>query len=203
MTKVFRLYDYQTEIMRRLTEAWLKDRSVMVQMPTGTGKTVVLAALVSEECAVKGVVGAECAEGPERVWRDGASVFIVAHRRELVTQIEETVSRFGIGREDGRVRVMSIQWLTRHAGELTDKPRLVIIDEAHHAVADTYRMLWDIFPDARFLGLTATPCRMNRRGFADLFDTLITSWSIAEFIGKGYLSAFDYISIRPGARSRN
>lgn len=202
MTKVFRLYDYQTEIMRRLTEAWLKDRSVMVQMPTGTGKTVVLAALVSEECAVKGVVGAECTDGLEHIRPEGASVFIVAHRRELVTQIEETVSRFGIGREDGRVSVMSIQWLTRHAGELTDRPRLVIIDEAHHAVADTYRMLWDIFPDARFLGLTATPCRMNRRGFADLFDTLITSWSIAEFIGKGYLSAFDYVSIRPGSEEQ-
>mgnify|MGYP006929004120 CR=1 FL=1 len=44
--------------------------------------------------------------------------------------------------------------------------------------------------------MTATPCRLNRKGFTDLFDTLITSWSIAEFIGKGWLSSFDYVSIR-------
>ena len=46
------------------------------------------------------------------------------------------------------------------------------------------------------MGMTATPCRLNRKGFTDLFDTLITSWSIAEFIGKGWLSSFDYVSIR-------
>lgn len=71
-----------------------------------------------------------------------------------------------------------------------------MIDEAHHALADTYRELWRRYPEAKKLGMTATPCRMNRRGFTDLFDTLITSDSIADFIRKGWLSAFDYVSIR-------
>lgn len=153
----------------------------MLQMPTGTGKTHVLAAVVSEEC---------------RIENEDSSVWIVAHRRELVAQIEETVARFGIKTDGGCVRVMSIQWLALHVGDMAERPRLVIIDEAHHAQAKTYRQLWDECPEARFLGLTATPCRMNRSGFTDLFDVLITSWSIDEFIEKGQLSAFDYVSIR-------
>ncbi len=106
--------------------------------------------------------------------------------------------------EDGRVRVMSIQWLTRHWDDLRaeDSPGLVVIDEAHHAVAETYREMWTRWPGAKFLGLTATPCRMSRRGFTDLFEVLICSWSIAEFIGRGYLSAFDYVTIRQGSETQ-
>ena len=73
----------------------------------------------------------------------------------------------------------------------------MVIDEAHHALAKTYRILWEKWPEAKFLGLTATPCRMNRAGFTDLFDCLLSSWSIAEFIERGVLSVFDYVSIRP------
>ena len=101
-------------------------------------------------------------------------VWIVAHRRELVEQIEETVSRYGMGREDGSVRVMSIQWLSRNRKIVNGQPDLIVIDEAHHALAETYRELWKSYPEARKLGMTATPCRLNRKGFTDLFDTLIT-----------------------------
>lgn len=79
---------------------------------------------------------------------------------------------------------------------------MVIIDEAHHAQARTYRMLWSKFPEAKFLGLTATPCRMGRTGFTDLFDSLVCSWSVAEFIRKGWLSSFDYVSIRANSREQ-
>lgn len=50
--------------------------------------------------------------------------------------------------------------------------------------------------------VTATPCRLNRRGFTELFEVLVTSWSIAEFIEKGVLSVFDYVSIRPGSEEQ-
>ena len=132
----------------------------------------------------------------------GSRVWIVAHRRELVEQIEETVSRYGMGREDGSVRVMSIQWLSRNRKIVNGQPDLIVIDEAHHALAETYRELWKSYPEARKLGMTATPCRLNRKGFTDLFDTLITSWSIAEFIGRGWLSSFDYVSIRANSREQ-
>ncbi|MDE6354516.1 MAG: DEAD/DEAH box helicase [Prevotella sp.] len=177
------LHDYQNDIKSRLAEAWREHRSVMVQMPTGTGKTHVLAAVVRDFLADV----------------DDGVVWIVAHRRELVAQTEETIARYGIAESNVRVRVLSIQWLSRHwtGMEAGERPSLVIVDEAHHAQARTYRMLWDRLPGARFLGLTATPCRMNRSGFTDLFDVLLTSWSISEFIRKGRLSLFDYVSIRP------
>ena len=179
------LRDYQQEMKLRLFKEWELHRSVMVQMPTGTGKTHLLAAIVREFLRGSG----------SRVW-------IVAHRRELVEQIEETVSRHGMSKEDGRVRVMSIQWLSRNRKSMDEEPDLIVIDEAHHALAETYRILWENYPEARKLGMTATPCRLNGKGFTDLFDALITSWSIAEFIGKGWLSAFDYVSIRADSREQ-
>ena len=179
------LRDYQQEMKLRLFEEWEFHRNVMVQMPTGTGKTHLLAAIVREFLRGSG----------SRVW-------IVAHRRELVDQIEETVSRHGMSKEDGRVRVMSIQWLSRNRKDMYEEPDLIVIDEAHHALAETYRILWEKYPEARKLGMTATPCRLNGKGFMDLFDSLITSWTVAEFIGKGWLSSFDYVSIRANSKEQ-
>ena len=179
------LRDYQQEMKLHLFEEWEFHRNVMVQMPTGTGKTHLLAAIVREFLRGSG----------SRVW-------IVAHRRELVDQIEETVSRHGMSKEDGRVRVMSIQWLSRNRKSMDEEPDLIVIDEAHHALAETYRILWENYPEARKLGMTATPCRLNGKGFTDLFDSLITSWTVAEFIGKGWLSSFDYVSIRANSREQ-
>lgn len=104
--------------------------------------------------------------------------------------------------ESGTVKVLSIQWLSRNWKNMEESPGLIVIDEAHHALAETYKELWKRYPEARKLGMTATPCRLNGKGFTDLFDTLITSWSIAEFIGKGWLSAFDYVSIRANSREQ-
>ena len=182
MSGIIRLHDYQIDIIRRLHEEWRSSRSVMLQMPTGTGKTHVLAAVVKEFL-----------DG------GGGCVWIVAHRRELVAQVRDTAARFGMDGADGRVRVMSVQWLARHRDDTGEEPGLVVIDEAHHALAETYRTLWDRCPGARFLGLTATPCRMGHEGFTGLFDALVRSWTVAEFIEKGWLSAFDYVSIRAGS----
>ena len=88
------LRDYQQEMLRRLTKAWRKHRSVMAQMPTGTGKTVLMAETI-RQCRTSG----------------GARVLVVAHRRELIGQIRETLAAFGIA--DEAVRVESIQKLAR------------------------------------------------------------------------------------------
>ncbi|WP_285815462.1 DEAD/DEAH box helicase, partial [Phocaeicola sartorii] len=166
------LRDYQQEMKLRLFEEWGYHRNVMVQMPTGTGKTHLLTAIVGEF-----------------LHGSNTPVWIVAHRRELVEQIEETVARYGMRKEDGRVRVLSIQWLSRNGKVMDEEPGLIVIDEAHHALAETYRELWKRYPEARKLGMTATPCRLNGRGFTDLFDSLVTSWTVEEFIGKGWLSS--------------
>ena len=156
-------------------------------LPTGTGKTHLLAAVIYD-------------------WlkeTEHKSVWIVAHRRELVEQIEETVARYGIPKGDERVKVMSIQWLSRHWEDVKDeRPSLIVIDEAHHALAETYKELWLRYPNAKKLGMTATPCRLNRKGFTDLFEVLITSDSIADFIKEGWLSPFDYVSIRPDSEDQ-
>jgi superfamily II DNA or RNA helicase len=180
-----KLFDYQEEMVGRIGRAFGKLQSVMVQMPTGTGKTYLLAAVVkSEERRVK-----------------NPCVWVVAHRRELVVQIEETLARFDLPTstddDTAFIKVMSIQWLTLHYREMREVPSLIVIDEAHHAVAKTYAEVMRAFPKAKKLGLTATPYRLKGEGFADLFDTLLTSWSMERFIAKGRLSLYDYYSIKP------
>ena len=147
------LRDYQKYIQTHVLEAWKSHKSIMLQMPTGTGKTHLLASIIYDSLKEN---GKRC-------------VWIVAHRRELVEQIEETMERYGIPsipKEDGRVRAMSIQWLSRHFTDLHETPNLIVIDEAHHAQAKTYKELWLRHPEAKKLGLTATPCRLDRRGFS-------------------------------------
>lgn len=179
------LRKYQHIIKDLIVSKWAQHQSIMVQMPTGTGKTHLLASVIYDYLKEK-----RC-------------VWVVAHRRELVEQIEETVARYGIRKGDGLVKVMSIQWLSRHWNDVRDEsPDLIVIDEAHHALADTYKELWLDYPEAKKLGMTATPCRLNRKGFTDLFDVMIMADSIADFIRQGWLSAFDYVSIRQNSEDQ-
>ncbi|WP_436286294.1 DEAD/DEAH box helicase family protein [Segatella copri] len=267
----------------RIEKALRLHRSVMAQMPTGTGKTVLLASVV------------------ESFLREhsNCNVWIVAHRRELVSQIKDTLNKFllnfsfskitpslftikegstshpdpltlrgeggnrptrcseplrskvggpskvspdcagwdrldaaclrpadgltatclrpadGLGDRLGMsgaskvlpdclsagafnvpIKAVSIQWLSKHYDEIEEEPGMIVIDEAHHALAKTYKEMWERFPNAKFLGLTATPCRLNGKGFTDLFDVLVQSWSVPEFISKGRLATYDFVSIK-------
>ena len=94
------------------------------------------------------------------------------------------------------IKAVSIQWLSKHYDEIEEEPGMIVIDEAHHALAKTYKEMWERFPNAKFLGLTATPCRLNGKGFSDLFDVLVQSWSVPEFISKGRLATYDFVSIK-------
>ncbi|MEH2791524.1 DEAD/DEAH box helicase family protein [Segatella copri] len=244
----------------RIEKALRLHRSVMAQMPTGTGKTVLLASVV------------------ESFLREhsNCNVWIVAHRRELVSQIKDTLNKFLLNfsfskitpslftikegstshpdpltlRGEGGnrptrcseplrskvggpskvspdcagwdrlgatclrpadglaatsvnptsdmmpIKAVSIQWLSKHYDEIEEEPGMIVIDEAHHALAKTYKEMWERFPKAKFLGLTATPCRLNGKGFTDLFDILVQSWSVPEFISKGRLATYDFVSIK-------
>ena len=184
--KEIKLFDYQEDMKERIEKALRLHRSVMAQMPTGTGKTYLLTA----------VIDSFVSNNPkEKVW-------IVAHRRELVSQIDETVRKFHSYSASNTssllssVKAMSIQWLMRHYDEIEEEPGMIVIDEAHHALAKTYKEMWERFPKATFLGLTATPCRLNGKGFTDLFDVLVQSWSVPEFISKGRLATYDFVSIK-------
>ena len=268
--KEIKLFDYQEDMKERIEKALRLHRSVMAQMPTGTGKTVLLASVV------------------ESFLREhsNCNVWIVAHRRELVSQIRETIQRVfskitpslftikegnfskthpssltlkggstshpdpltlrgeggnrptrcseplrskvggpskvspdcagwdrlgerggdGLGATSASsvnptsdmipIKAVSIQWLSKHYDEIEEEPGMIVIDEAHHALAKTYKEMWERFPKAKFLGLTATPCRLNGKGFTDLFDVLVQSWSVPEFISKGRLATYDFVSIK-------
>ena len=257
--KEIKLFDYQEDMKERIEKALRLHRSVMAQMPTGTGKTVLLASVV------------------ESFLREhsNCNVWIVAHRRELVSQIRETIERVfskthpssltlkggstafpkplspqgtgdvtapprrseplrskvggpskvspacagwdrlaatclrsadGFGATSASsvnptsdmmpIKAVSIQWLSKHYDEIEEEPGMIVIDEAHHALAKTYKEMWERFPNAKFLGLTATPCRLNGKGFTDLFDVLVQSWSVPEFISKGRLATYDFVSIK-------
>ena len=284
--KNIKLFDYQEDMKERIEKALRLHRSVMAQMPTGTGKTVLLASVV------------------ESFLREhsNCNVWIVAHRRELVSQIKDTLNKFllnfsfskitpslftikegstshpdpltlrgeggnrptrcseplrskvggpskvspdcagwdrlgaaclratdgltatclrpteGLGDRLGErggdglgatsassvnpnsdmmpIKAVSIQWLSKHYDEIEEEPGMIVIDEAHHALAKTYKEMWERFPNAKFLGLTATPCRLNGKGFTDLFDVLVQSWSVPEFISKGRLATYDFVSIK-------
>ena len=281
--KEIKLFDYQEDMKERIEKALRLHRSVMAQMPTGTGKTVLLASVV------------------ESFLREhsNCNVWIVAHRRELVSQIKDTLNKFllnfsfskitpslftikegstshpdpltlrgeggnrptrcseplrskvggpskvspdcagwdrldatclrpadglaatclrpaeGLGDRLGMsgaskvspdclsasafnvpIKAVSIQWLAKHYDEIEEEPGMIVIDEAHHALAKTYKEMWERFPNSKFLGLTATPCRLNGKGFTDLFDVLVQSWSVPEFISKGRLATYDFVSIK-------
>ena len=283
--KEIKLFDYQEDMKERIEKALRLHRSVMAQMPTGTGKTVLLASVVESFLREQ----------------SNCNVWIVAHRRELVSQIRETIQRVfsktpsllykdfsnhpvnsskitpslftikegstshpdpltlrgeggnrptrcseplrskvggpskvspdcagwdrlgatclrpaeGLGDHLGMsgaskvspdclsasafnvpIKAVSIQWLSKHYDEIEEEPGMIVIDEAHHALAKTYKEMWDRFPNAKFLGLTATPCRLNGKGFTDLFDVLVQSWSVPEFISKGRLATYDFVSIK-------
>ena len=184
--KEIKLFDYQEDMKERIEKALRLHRSVMAQMPTGTGKTYLLTAVIDSFVSNNPM---------EKVW-------IVAHRRELVSQIDETVRKFHSYSTSNTssllssVKAMSIQWLMRHYDEIEEEPGMIVIDEAHHALAKTYKEMWERFPNAKFLGLTATPCRLNGKGFTDLFDVLVQSWDVPEFISKGRLATYDFVSIK-------
>ena len=184
--KEIKLFDYQEDMKERIEKALRLHRSVMAQMPTGTGKTYLLTA----------VIDSFVSNNPkEKVW-------IVAHRRELVSQIDETVRKFHSYSASNTssllssVKAVSIQWLSKNYDKIEEEPGMIVIDEAHHALAKTYKEMWERFPKAKFLGLTATPCRLNGKGFTDLFDVLVQSWAVPEFISKGRLATYDFVSIK-------
>lgn len=192
------LREHQVKAKCKIFDAWNKYDAVMLQMPTGTGKTYLFTSIVNDLLA----------SYKER--HQDIHILIVAHRMELLDQISATLLRFGIAhgfiqgnREQHlwkRVQVASIMSLLTEKNYYNTfklKFDYIIIDEAHHSLADTYIELFKMFPDAKKLGVTATPCRLNHESFLSLYQTLITSPQISWFINKHLLADFDYVSIKP------
>ena len=192
------LREHQIEAKGKIFDAWDKYDSVMLQMPTGTGKTYLFTSIVNDLLAAY------------KEAHHDIHILVVAHRMELLDQISATLSRFGIAhgfiqgaREQHlwkRVQVASIMSLLtekNYYNTLRQKFDYIIVDEAHHSLADTYIKLFELFPDAKKLGVTATPWRLNHESFRSLYQTLIVSPQISWFISHNLLADFDYVSIKP------
>ena len=170
------LRDYQVEAIKNArAELASGKKRVLIVAPTGSGKTVVAAAIIRS--AVE----------------KGKRIVFLAHRKELITQTSEKLHAFGVrhgiikagfaAAPQHSVQVASVQTLARRAGAAVDAD-LVFIDEAHHVTsANTYQKLLDRWPRARAIGLTATPWRLDGRGLSDLFDAHVlstTPWALRD-----------------------
>jgi superfamily II DNA or RNA helicase len=186
------------DIRRKLQEG---KKAVLYVLPCGAGKTVTYAAMAAGAAS------------------KGNRVLILEHRKELVRQASTAVGNMGIKHQvvsppdkvaairrvhikkigwpmvanDSTVAVASVQTLAMKGRmkwlEEFD-PTIIVIDEAHHAVAGTWKRIIDACPNAIIIGVTATPCRSDGQGLSDVFDCMVIGPTMSELIEDGYLLPF-------------
>jgi DNA repair protein RadD len=178
------LRPYQEKAVSDIRQAYIdKKRAPLLVLPTGGGKTVVFTYIAANTSA------------------RGKKVLILVHRVELLRQTSAALNKFGIRHGlinpqytpdiGAPVQVASVQTLVKRMGKLPFKPDLIIVDEAHHATAGTWRNILSVYNTALVLGVTATPIRGDGAGLgADaggLFDDLIIGPQVADLIKLGFL----------------
>lgn len=169
---MYKLRNYQQLTINRIVGAMREGkRAIMVQQPPRTGKTVIMAEIA------------------RRATLKGNRVLFVVHRKELVDQARQTFKRNDV--DMSLVTMGMVQTLTRHNGTIP-KPAVILIDEAHHVLAKSYRRIIDAFPDAVRIMVTATPWRMSGAGFGDVADCLIPGQQMGWLIKNGFLAPIRY-----------
>lgn len=186
------LRPYQQEAKNSVFEQWEKLNKTLVVLPTGCGKTIVFAK-VTEECV-----------------RRGKRVLILAHRGELLEQasdkiLKATGLRCAVEKAEEtclgswyRIAVGSVQSLQREKRLAQFDPDYfgtIIIDEAHHCITDGYQKILQHFPDAKVLGVTATPDRGDMRNLGEYFESLAYEYTLPKAIKEGYLSPIKALTI--------
>lgn len=188
ITDIIVPYDYQEQGISDINESWKTCNSVMYQLPTGGGKTVIFTEIVRRN--------------PDKRF------LIMVHRQEVVYQIVERLKSIGIDpgiimskeapHPEKSVQVASVQTISRDKRlkeYIQYQFDYFIVDEAHHADAKSYRKTLDAHvgtnSDMKILGVTATPTRMGKSNkLHEVFDTMIVSKSIRWLIDNGYLADF-------------
>jgi DNA repair protein RadD len=183
-TTALNLRLYQVHCVNSIRDAFWWNRRVLFVLPTGGGKTVIFA-----------YITASAAE-------KGNAVIILAHRQEIADQISVALTTMGVrhGRiqpghspTDDLVQVGMVQTVARRLHEIAE-PKLLIIDEAHHAVAGTWKKIAAAWPNAKILGVTATPERLDGLGMRDAFDELVVGPDVQDLIDQGFLAPFRYLA---------
>jgi superfamily II DNA or RNA helicase len=177
------LHNYQREHIDQALTDFKTLRSIMLQMPTGTGKTHVFCEIAKTFCKA-----------------EKKRVLILAHRKELISQIKERLEKFGfhagiiqaghIIDDTRQVQIASVQTLRRRDKIVfLSNVSLIIIDEAHHTPSDTYLEILKVYQkeQTKLLGVTVTPIRLDGKGFEKIFDKLIGSYPFKWFINNKFL----------------
>lgn len=187
------LRPYQKEAETAVFEQWSRGvhRTLLV-LPTGTGKTIVFAK-IAEQCV-----------------RDGDRILILAHRKELLDQaadkiLKSTGLRCAVERAEEtstdswyRITVGSVQTLMRNKRLDQFDPDyfdVIIVDEAHHCISDSYQKVLRHFGDAYVLGVTATPDRGDMRNLGQYFESLAYEYTLPQAIREGYLTPIRAVTI--------
>ena len=173
------LRDYQQTGVDLIRGEFVKKiRSTLFVLATGGGKTVIFCHVAQQTAA------------------RNKNVLILVHRVELLRQTSKALSKSNV--EHGLinpkytpnltapVQVASVQTLIKRLSQMTP-PDLIIIDEAHHATAGSWRKVVDYFPNARILGVTATPIRGDRKGLDELFESIVVGPQTPDLIELGFL----------------
>lgn len=186
------LRPYQQEAKDAIFDQWEKVDKTLLVLPTGCGKTIVFAK-VTEECV-----------------RRGCRVLILAHRGELLQQAVDKIAKatkLGCATEKAdetclgswfRITVGSVQTMMREkrlARFSEDYFDTIIIDEAHHCISDSYQRVLQHFPEAKILGVTATPDRGDMKNLGQVFDSLAYEYTLPKAIKEGYLSPIKALTI--------
>lgn len=154
-----------------------KKRPLLV-LPTGGGKTVIFTYITHASAAI------------------GNRVLILVHRAELLEQTSAALTKFGVKHGlitpaytpdyTQRVQVASIQTLVKRFHHV-HAPDLIVVDEAHHANAGTWKKVLEQYPNAKVLGVTATPVRADGQVLGDVFDAMVEGNTVRALIDSGYL----------------
>ncbi len=187
------LRPYQQEARDSIFSEWKKGvHKTLLVLPTGCGKTIVFAK-VTEECV-----------------RQGCRVLILAHRGELLEQAADKIAKatgLRCATEKAeetclgswyRIVVGSVQSMMREkriSQFQNDYFDTIIIDEAHHCTSDSYQKVLHHFPEAKVLGVTATPDRGDMKNLGSVFESLAYEYTLPKAIKEGYLSPIKAVTI--------
>lgn len=171
-----KLREYQTELINNIRASVREGhRAIVSVLGCGGGKSVIQAEISRSATAKRN------------------RVLFLVHRKELCEQITNTFTAQGVDMK--LCSVSMVQTVSRRLGQIPE-PKIIITDEAHHSTANSYKKIYEAFPDALRLGFTATPIRLNRGGLGEIYDKLITSVSTRWLIDNNYLSPYKYYSVK-------
>ena len=166
------LRPYQEELVQQVRDAWRHGKQApCIVLPCGGGKSVIVAEIA------------------KRTTGNGRRVLFLVHRQELCEQITNTFRKWGV--DMLRCQIMMVQTAARRIAKLPE-PSLIITDENHHSLAKSYQSVYDAFPHAYRVGVTATPVRLDGSGLGDVNDALIQGVSAKWLIQNRFLSPYDY-----------